>query len=51
MQDYTNKNWEQRNHILKQRLLFERKVKAKEGEYGGAAMIIPTNGTLDGWVE
>ena len=32
-------------------MLFERKVKAKEGEYEGASMIVPTNATLDQWIE
>lgn len=45
------KNWPQRNHILKQRLLFEGKVRAKEGEYDGASMIVPTNTTLDQWID
>ena len=45
------KNWPQRNHILKQRLLFEGKVRAKEGEYDGASMIVPTSATLDQWID
>ena len=51
MTAFNQKNWPQRNHTLKQRLLFEGKVRSKEGEFDGAAMIVPTNAALDNWIE
>ena len=48
---FNQKNWPQRNHILKQRLLLEGKVRAKEGEYEGATMIIPTAVNIDDWIQ
>lgn len=51
MTAFNTKNYAQRNHFLKQRLLLERKVKAKEGEFHGASMVVPTHATMDQWVD
>lgn len=37
-----SKNWPQRNFNLKQKLLLEGKVRAKESEFEGAVAVIPT---------
>ena len=36
---------------MKQRLLFEGKVRSKEGEFEGASMIVPTDAALEQWIE
>ena len=45
------KHWPQRNYFMKQRLLFEGKVRSKEGEFEGASMIVPTDAALEQWIE
>ena len=50
-QKFMARNYLQRNHVLKQRLLLEGKVRAKEGEYDAVAMIVPVKKTIDEWIE
>ena len=50
-QKFMARNYLQRNHVLKQRLLMEGKVRAKEGEYDGVAMVVPVKKTIDEWIE
>jgi len=51
MPAFIAKNWVQRNHILKQRLLMEGKVRPKEGEYEGATYLIPSADSLAQWID